>query len=439
MQSRFIDFIRKNHLASENDNILLGVSGGIDSMVMLSLFHKSGFNFAVAHCNFSLRGEESDGDEELVVYECLEKEHKLHKTRFDTQKYAIENKLSIQVAARNLRYDWFKNLAKDYGYTKIAIAHNRDDVTETVLINLTRGTGIKGLCGIKAVHGNIIRPLLFASRDEIVRYAALNDVKYRNDSSNSTVKYARNRIRHNVIPELEVINPSAKASIALSAQHIQEGWNLVESYLLKLREILVKDEVDVKYISIEGLKKEPYHKLFLLEELNSYGFTPETIEQVADSINRQPGKVFFSHSHKIVRDREFLILSKITNQDETLINISADTQLVEYPLRITFSQIENSTTFQIPKDPRIAAIDLDKIQFPVTIRHWQPGDKFVPIGMNGYKKVSDFLIDQKYSLNDKEKVLVMESGNDIIWIVGVRIDDRYKITDQTKRIWVANC
>ncbi|MHC1705080.1 MAG: tRNA lysidine(34) synthetase TilS [Tenuifilaceae bacterium] len=439
MQSRFIDFIRKNNLVTEKYKILLGVSGGIDSMVMLSLFHKSGFEVVVAHCNFSLRAEESDADEELVVHECGLMGIKLHRIRFDTQKYALDNKLSIQVAARNLRYNWFNSLCSEFGFTKIAIAHNRDDVAETVIINLTRGTGLKGLTGIKATHGLIIRPLLFAGRDEITRFALQNGISYRNDSSNASTKYARNRIRHNVIPELEEINPSAKASIASTAKHVQQAWDLVERYLSDARIKLCKTEGDGLFISIKGLKKEQFCSLFLVEELTPYGFTPDSIEQIVDSLDSQPGKIFYSMTHQLLRDRDNLIITERKELDQTIVTIENDCKSIDQPVKLNFAIIENSESYKIPYDSSMAVIDYDKLIFPLTLRHWQPGDKFVPFGMEGFKKVSDFLIDKKVPLTQKEKVFVLESGDNIVWVVGVRIDDRYKVTKQTKRNWLATC
>jgi len=436
MQNKFIDFIRKNNLVSEKDRIILGVSGGIDSMVMLTLFHKAGFDISVAHCNFTLRGEESDGDEDLVIHECELNGLKLHRIKFDTKDYAAKNKQSIQVAARNLRYNWFNSLCEEFGYTKIAIAHNRDDVAETVIINLTRGTGIKGLTGIKAKQGNVIRPLLFAGRDEITRYAVQNNVKFRNDSSNASVKYARNRIRHNVLPELEKINPSAKASIAATALHAQEAWSLVRNYLLKIHEQLIKEEDSCKLISIQGLMHEPYSKLFLLEELSDYGFAPDAIEQIVESVNSQPGKIFYSSTHQLLRDREFFILSELKESEHSIIYINSDCHSVEFPIRLSFSKVENSESYKISHDSSIAALDYDKLAFPLTLRPWQAGDRFVPFGMDGFKKVSDFLIDQKIPLNEKENIYVLVSGNDIVWVVGIRIDNRYKITSQTKRNWL---
>ncbi|RPH33477.1 MAG: tRNA lysidine(34) synthetase TilS [Bacteroidales bacterium] len=435
MQSNFVDFIRSNNLVSASDEILLGVSGGVDSMVMLTLFRKAGFKVSVAHCNFSLRSDESDGDEQLVAYECEINGINLHRIKFETESYAEEHKLSIQVAARNLRYDFFNRLCVDFGYTKIAIAHNRDDVAETVIFNLTRGTGLKGLSGIKMINGKVIRPLLFASRDDITRYAVQNAVSYRDDSSNLSTKYARNRIRHNVLPELEQLNPSAKKAIAETANHVHESWSLVEDYLSNLKAKLVKQENNRILFDIQGLSNEKYSKLFLFEELGAYGFSYDTLEQVVASIHGQSGKIFYSSSHQLLRDREFIILTERKETDHSIVQIDKDCKSMNYPINLRFDLFENSDSFAIQRDSSIAALDFDKLTFPLKLRPWQPGDRFMPFGMDKFKKVSDFLIDQKISLVEKDQIYVLTSKDEIVWVVGKRIDDKFKVTPETKSIW----
>jgi len=435
MQSRFVDFVQANNLIHSNDKVLLGVSGGIDSMLMLHLFYKAGFNFSVAHCNFSLRGEESDGDEQLVVRVCEEKGIKLHQIRFETEKFAIDNKLSIQVAARNLRYNWFNSLCDELGYNKIAIAHNRDDVTETVILNLTRGTGLKGLSGIKMVNGRVIRPLLDFSRNEIITYAKEHQIAFREDSSNSSVKYARNRIRHNVLPELEKINPSVKRSIAETARHVNEAWNLVEDYLLKLKKEIVTFDNDKVLYNLQALLREKYSKFFLLEELSQYGFSHDTVEQVSQSFQGQSGKVFYSSTHQLLHDREFLVLTERKEVEKLIVRIDEDCELIDSPVNLKFHLINKTQFFDIPRNSEIASLDFDKLTFPLKLRLWNSGDKFMPFGMQQFKKVSDFLIDLKVSLVDKEKVYVLTSNNEIVWVVGMRIDNRFKVDDSTTKIY----
>lgn len=436
MQSRFIDFIRSNNLISSDDKVLLGVSGGIDSMVMLNLFYKAGLNFSVAHCNFSLRGDESNGDEQLVVRTCNEKKIKLHQIKFETEKFAIDNKLSIQVAARNLRYDWFNSLCDEHGYNKIAIAHNRDDVAETVLLNLTRGTGLKGLTGIKIVNGRVIRPLLDFSRNEIITYAKDYQISFREDSSNSSVKYGRNRIRHNVLPELEKLNPSVKRSIAETASHVNEAWNLIEDYLLNIKKEVVSFEKDKVLYSLQALLHEKYSKLFLFEELTQYGFSYDTVEQISQSFQGQSGKVFYSATHQLLHDRDYLVLTKRKEVEKVIVKIDEGCVSIDSPINLKFHLIKLTELFDISRNPEIATLDFDKLKFPLELRLWNSGDKFMPFGMEQFKKVSDFLIDLKVSLVDKEKVYVLTSNYEIIWVVGMRIDNRFRITENTKRLMI---
>ncbi len=435
MQSRFIDFIRANNLVSANEKILLAVSGGVDSMVMLNLFHKTGFSFSVAHCNFSLRGQESDGDESLVTKICAEKGIELFCIRFETEKYAQDNKQSIQVAARNLRYDWFNRLCDKHRFNKIAIAHNRDDVAETVILNLTRGTGLKGLSGIKLINGKVIRPLLDFSRNEIVAYAKEHLVIFREDSSNSSVKYARNRIRHNVLPELEKLNPSVKRSIAEMANHVHESWNLIEDYLLKLKKEIVYVEKEKVLYSIQSLLNEKYSKLFLFEELNLYGFSYDTIEQITKSFHSQSGKVFYSTTHQLLHDRDYFVLTERDEVERAIVMIDKGCKSIGSPLTLRIDIINKSDFFEIPKEPEFALLDFEKLTFPLELRLWQAGDKFMPLGMDQFKKISDFLIDLKVPLVDKDKVYVLTSNNEIVWVVGMRIDNRFKVDKMTQSIY----
>ncbi len=435
MQSRFVDFVRANNLVSSNEKILLGVSGGVDSMVMLNLFYKSGFSFSVAHCNFSLRGEESDGDEALVTKTCSDKGIELFRTRFETERYAEENKLSIQVAARNLRYDWFNKLCYEHGFSKIAIAHNRDDVAETLILNLTRGTGLKGLSGIRMVNGRVIRPLLSFSRDEISSYASAHRVDFREDSSNSSVKYARNRIRHNVLPELEKLNHSVKRSIAQTANHVNETLCLLEDYLSSIRKDIVVEESGFKKYSIPKLLDEKHSKLFLFEELVPLGFSYDSIDQIMHSLGGQPGKRIISSNHQLLLDRDFLILSKRSENEVQNVLIDSDYNTIDLPVSLRFEIINEIKNFKIPIEINVAVLDYDKLVFPLEIRNWHHGDRFIPFGMKNYKKISDFLIDQKISMVEKENVHVVTSNGEIVWVVGMRIDERFRVDSNSKKLF----
>jgi len=434
MQDRFINFIRENNLTTPDDSILLGVSGGIDSMVMLQLFLKSGFKIAVAHCNFGLRADESDGDEQFVKYYCLMNGIVCHSIKFDTNEYAAENKLSIQVAARELRYAYFEEICKEYKYTKVAIAHNLNDTAETVLINLCRGTGIKGVAGIKVMNGNIIRPLIFATRIEIEDFAKSHDVKYREDSSNSTTKYKRNFIRHKIIPELRYLNPSVDRAIADTANHLQEAVWLVEEQLARIRDVVISKQGEDTLFSVEALKKERSARFFLVEELNQFGFSPSMASAVVELLNAESGRRVESSTHTLYKDREFLILTSKKVKDDSEILISEDTKSISSPVKLKIETLGDISDVKIEKDPDIALLDCSKLQFPLKIRIWHPGDKFIPFGMSGYKKISDFLVDIKVPLHQKNNVYVLLSGDDIAWVIGYRIDNRFRIDEQTSNV-----
>lgn len=428
LQDKFINFIRVHRLADENDSILLGVSGGIDSMVMLHLFQKTGFKFAVAHCNFGLRGEESDGDEEFTRTYCREKGVVFHTTKFSTVQYATDKSVSIQVAARELRYDYFNELCREHGYNKIAIAHNMNDSAETVLLNLIRGAGIRGLTGIRPVHGNIIRPLLFATRPEIENYSKQLGISYREDSSNATLKYKRNFIRHRVIPLLQELNPSAVETIYDSSYHVNEAISLVDRQLDEIRRKVVSFRKDAVLFSVEELKREPAARIFLVEELRHYGFSGNMATQVFDLLESTPGKYVDSPTHTLLRDRKCLILSAKISTSNACIEVGEDCSRIEKPFPMRFERI---VEVKIDSSPQVAILNYSKLRFPLTLRCWQPGDRFIPLGMKGYKKVSDYLVDCKVPLNQKNEVYVLLSNNEIAWVVGYRIDDRYKISTET--------
>lgn len=434
MQNRFIDFIRKNNLANQDDSILAAVSGGIDSMVMYNLLHKAGFKIAVAHCNFGLRGEESDADEQFVKYQCLMSGVAFHSIKFDTIDYAKEYKLSTQVAARELRYNYFDELVKEYKYTKVAIAHNLNDVSETLLLNLTRGTGIKGLAGIKASNGNVIRPLLFATRQEIEIFSQQHDIKFREDSSNSTTKYKRNFIRHKIIPELKQLNPVVDRSIAFTANHIQEAIWLVEEQIDRIRKSVVTVNGNDVLFSIDQLRKERCASFFMVEELSNYGFSPSSASQVVDLINSESGRRVESQSHAIYRDRNNLILVERKSSMNDCLSIDASIRKIETPINLNIDLFDDVTNLLIERNPSVALIDFDKLKFPLSLRVWADGDKFMPFGMNGYKKISDFLVDNKVPMHKKSNVYVLLSGNEIVWVIGYRIDNRFRIDKGTKKV-----
>jgi tRNA(Ile)-lysidine synthase len=429
-------FLRDNKLVDYSSRILLAVSGGIDSVVMSDLFHKAGFSFGIAHANFHLRGEESDRDE-LFVRRLAEKyQAEVFVKDFETAKYARKNKVSIQVAARDLRYTWFDELLLKHSYDRLATAHHLDDQVETFLINLTRGTGIAGLHGIPVSQGNIIRPMLFTGRKEIEAYASENKLEFVEDSSNLTDKYSRNRIRHNIIPQLEKLNPSFKTALNETIGHIKDAEIIYRQAIEENRKSIFEirgGAVSVllkEFFSLEPLETWAY------ELLSPYGFNISNVKDIIGLAEAIPGKEVISATHRLVRDRYSLIIVPVENRIERKsYSIGAgDLQTgTTEPVCLTFELLDaRPAKFD---DPQFSAyFDFEKLNFPLLIRKWKRGDYFYPLGMSKQKKLSDFFIDLKYSKIDKENQWLLCSGNDIVWIIGKRIDDRFKINANSKVI-----
>jgi len=426
MLDKFRKYYQENGLFTKTDKVLLTISGGKDSMTMLNLFIQEKLSFGVAHCNFQLRGEEADKDQEFVRQFCEVNGIEFHTIAFNTQEYATKNGISIQMAARDLRYTWFEKIRKENDYQYIATAHHKNDVAETMLINLTKGTGLSGLHGISNKNGKIIRPILCFNSIEIGNYVKENDVSYRDDVSNADTKYTRNSIRHKIIPELEKINPTFIETANTEA----EQFSAIEEILnQKIKEeqskLFVKTEYGFK-IEIESLKKLTPLKTYLFYFLRTYNFNASAVADIIDGLEGQSGKTFYSATHQIVKDRTHLLLSELKENTEERIEINS---IEELPFNVRL--IENVAGLEIEKSNQYAYLDADKIQFPMVLRTWQQGDTFKPLGMKGNKKVSDFLIDNKVSIVEKKAIKVLISGNDIVWLVGQRISDKFKITEAT--------
>ena len=436
MQQKFKTYNQKNDLFKQSDNILLAVSGGKDSMTMLHLFNACNLNFVVAHCNFNLRGAESDADEELVKSVC--KKHKItfHSTRFNTKAYAKENGISRQMAARELRYNWFEELSEENGYQYIATAHHKNDVAETMLINLAKGTGLSGLHGIKNKSGKVIRPLLDFSKEEIEVYVQKNNVAYREDKSNSDNKYTRNAIRLDVIPLLEKINPNAIESLVQTANYINEAEQIVEEKVEDEFKYCTDFKDNKIYFDITKLKSLTALATQLYYFIKPYGFNAADVEDIMQSFEEQSGKQFMSKTHIIVKDRDCLILQEITENisDEITVNT-----LQELEQRLICKATKYAAKGYKPrKSPQYANLDYDKIKFPLTIRNWKEGDSFQPFGMKGKKKLSDFFIDNKVDVITKNQTKILTQNDKIIWVVGFRIDDNFKITETTQNVLLIN-
>jgi tRNA(Ile)-lysidine synthase len=422
MLKQFLEFIRKNNLFTTDDHILLAISGGLDSMVMITLFMEAKYNVAVAHANFKLRGEESDGDEAFVRAFCEARSIPFFTTAFNTNNYAAEKKISIQMAARELRYVWFRQLVKQHSFTKIATAHHADDQAETIFLNMVKGEGLNGLTGMPLNKRNVVRPLMFASKENLEHYARNTQMKWREDSSNKEDNYHRNFIRHQIFPRIHKINPGLNESLLRTSVKAKGEMLILKHGLEAIKaEFFATDDLGLISIRKSLFEKftEPAVAWRLLDE---YGFTLEQAEDLVATAH-QPGKIFLSETHRLVVDRETILLHplKPLSAGGSIWITGAGTFTLGNQ-RITCS----ITTGPFSKSANEAWLDFSQLTFPLTWRHWQEGDRFMPLGMTGFKKVSDFLIDEKISLPEKENVTVVESNGEIVWVVGHRIDERVK-------------
>ncbi|HNX65407.1 MAG TPA: tRNA lysidine(34) synthetase TilS [Bacteroidales bacterium] len=435
MKEEFLQYSSDNDLLPVNGCILAAVSGGVDSMVMLNLYLQSGIKVAVAHCNFSLRADESDGDEELVKSIAVLYNLPFHTIRFNTSEYAISNRLSIQMAARELRYSWFEETRKTNGYESVAVAHNMNDNAETFFINLLRGTGINGLTGMKPKNGHIIRPLLFASREEIAAYALENKVPYREDSSNAQVKYTRNKIRHKVFPILREINADALKAITSTMEKLSGTAVIAAGKIAEIQSGIFSEKDEEIHADIEKLRSLNEDKTLIFELFRQYNLSSAQCDELIELLGASSGKILYTCSHRIIKDRDRLIITSLKPADHPG---SCFQNLNEMTASGSFSEarIEDIGNVTVNPDRYSAFLDADLINFPLNYRQWKPGDRFAPFGMNGMKKVSDYLVDCKIPLSEKERVYVLQTGNEIIWLTGYRIDNRFRITEKTKRVLI---
>lgn len=431
-------FIHSNRLFQSKDSILVGLSGGADSVVLLHILLKLGYKCVAAHCNFHLRGEESDRDETFVAnlvqtYGVLYK-----KVDFDTVGFAKTNKISIEMAARKLRYDWFDCVARETDCQVIAVAHHKDDSIETMLLNLIRGTGLRGLTGIEPKRDNITRPLLCCTRKEIEHYASENKLEYVTDSTNLSSDYSRNKIRNQLLPLMEDINPSVRQTLFENTERFKGIENV---YLQKIEDI--KNEITFIenkqfYIHIGKLKQQANPFTALFELLQPYHFNADVIENIIRNLDKSSGNYFFSDTHRLLKDRAYLIVDGIELDNALIYSIAENAELIHFPIEIRLRKLDKTIGFVPSKKANTVHIDADKVEFPLTLRKWQEGDSFCPFGMSNKKKVSDFFINEKLNRNQKEDIWLLLSGNEIVWIVGMRLDNRFRITENTIRILELN-
>ncbi len=430
----FRSYIESENLFQPTDHILLAVSGGIDSVVMVELFSRVKFNFSIAHCNFSLRGKESNEDEVFVKDLANHKEVKFFTKKFETKKYAADHSSSIQMAARDLRINWLEEILNQHNFTYYATAHHLDDQIETFFINLLRGTGISGLHGIKPKTGNLIHPMLFTYRKDIEEFAKQEKITFRVDSSNIKTDYTRNKIRHDLISVIKGINENYQDIFTSNIRRLKQNEEVYRQYINIVSDQLVsRDEENIK-ISIKDLIKYQPATTFLYEIIVPFGFNSSQSADIIESIGLTAGKQFYSKTHRLVIDREFIIIQENRNSlDQTFI-ITDETNEIDHLFKLKILKFEIETSFIISKDPKVALLDAEKITFPLKIRKWKQGDYFYPLGMENRKLVSDFFTDIKFSIIDKENTWIMTSEDKIVWIIGHRIDNRFKITDSTSQI-----
>jgi len=434
MQNQLLQYIKSNNLCDLNGKIICAVSGGVDSMVMAYILHKLELNIIIATCNFNLRDKESDKDQQLVEQFCIKNNISFRTISFDTKKYAKEKKLSIQMAARELRYNWFLKLLKAEKADYIAIAHNLNDSIETFFINLSRGTGIKGLTGIKNKNGHIIRPLLFANRDDIYNFAQKENVPFREDATNAETKYYRNYIRHKIIPLFQELNNSSFKNFENTIANIQNVEEYYRTQITSTIDNLVIKTNSSEYIDIQTILSHNNNKLIIFEWLNPKGFNKDQINNIELSIKKgDSGKIFYSDNYKLYRESDKLLLEPLkedVNENVNIVIENINSKIQGYNISI----INIDKDFKISNDKNTAQLDFEKIIFPLTISEWKKGDKFQPLGMNNNKLVSDFITDLKIPSRNKHNILTLKSEEEILWIVGYRIDNRYRITENTKTI-----
>lgn len=428
-------YIEKFQLLTDERPVLVGLSGGADSVALLTILVKLGYSCIGVHCNFHLRGEESMRDEQFASDYASTLEVPFHKTDFDTTYYAEEHHLSIEMAARELRYVWFEEMRVRLGAQAIAVAHHRDDSVETLLINLIRGTGIRGMRGIRPRNGYVVRPLLAVSRDEIIEWLSEQNLSYVTDSTNLSDTYTRNFIRLRILPLLEEINPSVKASIARTTEHLAA----VEAIYLHVVEAARKQVIEEEgRLSVAALMRYPSPDTILFELLKPYNFSRLVVEDLFLSLTKESGKTFYSATHRLVKDRQYLLLAPIEKYSFQEYTLERENDFFNAPIELSCRKIVISKDFHIQKNKNIAYFDCAKLTFPLTLRTWKEGDWFIPFGMKGRKKLSDYFTDHKFSRIDKERAWLLCCGNDIIWIIGERPDNRFCLDKTTKSVLVVN-
>jgi tRNA(Ile)-lysidine synthase len=432
MLQKFKKHINVNFPFLKDKKLLIAISGGLDSVVLTTLCNQLDFDISLAHCNFNLRGKESDLDEKFVVKLSQKSSNQIFTIKFNTKKHAKDNKLSTQIAARELRYNWFKKLIETHKFDFVLTAHHADDNLETFLINLTRGTGLDGFTGIPKVNGNIARPLLAFSREEIAAFAKKNDIAWREDASNASTKYIRNKIRHQVIPSLKEINPNLLNTFAKTSTNLQESKQIIEDRIADVSKDCIQTKNGIITIDIHKINKLSNSKAYLYHLLNCYNFTEW--KDVYNLLSAQSGKQVFSKTHRLLKNRDFLLLSKTNETKEATEEsffIKENEQEILNPIHLIFESVQQIST----ENKQTIYIDKDLLKYPLIVRKRENGDYFYPLGMQGKKKLSKYFKDEKFSLLEKENTwLLCNSDNEVIWVINYRQDKRISINKSSKNL-----
>ncbi|HEY4111604.1 tRNA lysidine(34) synthetase TilS [Puia sp.] len=432
---KFKEYIAKENLFTAGDKLLLAVSGGLDSVVLADLCHRCGFDFLIVHCNFQLRGEESERDERLVSGFAVKYGRKVQAGRFDTADYAAANKISIQVAARELRYRWFEGFVREGQARWIVTAHHLDDNIETMLMHFFKGTGIAGMRGMLPKQGNIVRPLLFARKEELRAFAVEAGLEWVEDSSNESDKYTRNFFRHQLLPLVEQAYPAAASNLADNLDRFREVEAVyrraIGERLKKLREYR-GNEV---HVPVEKLRKEQPLATIVYHLIEPFGFSPKQVGEVIALLDSATGKYVRSAMHRIIRNRNWLIIVPLMENEAEHILVEEQRTVVGYAGgELRFERLDAAQLRTLDQGPAVALLDADKIGYPLLLRRCKAGDYFYPLGLRKKKKVARFLTDNKLSLAAKQRVWILEMDQKLIWVIGQRIDDRWKVGPGTKRV-----
>lgn len=424
--------IDKHFSFLKGKKLLIAISGGVDSVVLTHLLHQLKFDISLAHCNFQLRSEESDKDEEFVKNLGKKLNLNTYTIRFNTNEYAANNKLSTQLAARELRYSWFEKLSNEHSFSHLLTAHHADDNLETFLINLSRGTGLEGLTGIPPINGSIVRPLLVFSREEILNYAKQNNIEWREDESNSETKYLRNKIRHQVTPILKELNASVLKNFNKTIDHLKESQQIIDDKIEEVAHEIIAKEGDLLKINIEKLLKLSNPKPYLYQLLKPYEF--KEWNDVYNLIYAQSGKQILTKNYTLLKDRDFLLLlrtSEKSSNEEEVYTIREENKEITAPIRLLLKRVQKKTD----TDQKSIYVDNELLSYPLKLRRWNSGDFFYPAGMLGKKKISKYFKDEKISIINKNKIwLLCSSKNEIIWIIGKRQDRRFLPTEKTTKL-----